>query len=76
MNIRDDIQIDSIYKEFTEPDQGHDETKTKYENTCNECGKSLDYEGDINDMCQCYSPCCGAKMYHDCDLCPVCHEHV
>jgi len=30
-----------------------EEEENKFENPCSICGKSLDYEGDINNMCNC-----------------------
>jgi hypothetical protein len=57
------------------PEGGEPEEEKPFDNACHECGKSLDYESDISDMCQCYSPCCGAEIIHH-DICSQCKEHI
>jgi hypothetical protein len=45
---------ESFYQGMTEPEQGEPEPeKTEFKNPCPVCGKSLDYEGDIKDICTC-----------------------
>ena len=43
------------------------------EDECDLCGEKCDSHGYYT--CNCYSPCCGAEMYPDSDICPECHEH-
>jgi hypothetical protein len=40
---------------------------------CDICGAKCDDHGYY--ICDCYSPCCGAKMFPDSDICPDCHEY-
>jgi hypothetical protein len=41
---------------------------------CDVCGEKVNDEGYFT--CNCYSPCCGARMIDDSDICPDCREHT
>jgi len=75
-----DIFIESFDYEMKDPYEGADFEETASERTedtrdeCDVCGKKVDDEGYYT--CSCYSPCCGARMIDDCDICPDCKEHI
>lgn len=75
-----DICVESFYSEMKDPYDGADfeeEVNERDEDTrdqCDICGEKVNNEGYFN--CNCYSPCCGARMFDDSDICPDCHEHV
>ena len=61
----------------TDPPMGYgitDQDETPDEkDCCDVCGKEADEDGLL--ACDCYSPCCGARIYPDSDICPDCKEH-
>jgi hypothetical protein len=81
MNLKDEIRDMRMdppggYGAFEE-DQLYERTedvKDSDKDECDICGSQVDDHGYFT--CQCYSPCCGARMIDDCDLCPDCHEHI
>jgi hypothetical protein len=40
---------------------------------CEICGARCEKDGTYT--CDCFSTCCGARMYPDSDICPDCKEH-
>jgi len=94
IDIRDNFSPESFYQGMSEPtglgafDQDEPEVR-KFDNPCPVCGKSLDYEGNTEDMCSCEICVDCGKLYDDCrcvsscctapiiysDICSRCGEH-
>ena len=65
-----DIEIYQFNNPSTDPANEYHRHDEDY---CDVCGEEVDDHGYYT--CDCYSPCCGARMHDDCDICPDCKEH-